>query len=914
MSRTTVAAFVLLLAVSLAAAHAPSDQQLAELTAQLRKHPADARLYLGRGEQRRFRREWAKALEDYRRARELDPKLSAVDLATGLLMLDSGRPGRAVPSLDRYVGAEPDRADGLIARARAKVRLGLWLPAVEDQTRAISLFRGDDMPPPELYLDRARALEATGEPAHLDEAIAGLEEGITRLGRPVTLKRALARLRERRGDVEPADGDAQPYAGAPVEDPAPGAIGTVAAAPAAVLVDFTSTTRYLANALDPGVGLAWIAPTFDDSSWGIGDFGVGYEAGTGAQNLIRTSVPVNTSSVYTRTTFAVSDASAVRSLFLGADYDDGYAAWLNGVEVYRSPEMPSGALSWNTRAVSHESSNAVVPNYGAGVDVTARALAALRSGDNVLAIAVFNTTLPSSDLVLVPRLDVNRQAKLTRGPYLQRGTPTALVVRWRTDTATDSRVRLGGAPGHLTLDVVDPAVTTEHVVAVGGLEPSTTYVYAIGSSAGDIAGGDLDHAFTTGPPAGTAKPTRIWVIGDSGTADARPRAVRDAYQAFTGSRATDLWLMLGDNAYQSGTDAEYQAAVFDVYPRLLATSVLWPTLGNHDGISARSSSQSGPYYDIFTLPRGAEAGGVPSGTEAYYAFDVANIHFICLDSYDLDRSPGGAMLTWLAADLRATRQEWVIAFWHHPPYSKGSHDTDFPSESTDMREFALPILEDAGVDLVLSGHSHDYERSFLLDGHYGTSNTLTPAMKLDPGSGRVGDGGPYSKFTEGPAPHEGAVYAVAGSSGQIAGGALNHPAMFLSLNTLGSMVLDVEGKELHASFLDAAGAVRDQFTIRKGHNLPPIAVAGGDLREECASRSGAWVTFDGSASHDPDSTPGTSDDIERFEWFEDLGMAAERLVGLGARVTAQLLLGDHRITLRVTDRGGLVSTDEIVAR
>src|SRR5216117_1053841 len=111
-------------------------------------------------------------------------------------------------------------------------------------------------------------------------------------------------------------------------------------------------------------------------------------------------------------------------------------------------------------------------------------------------------------------------------------------------------------------------------------------------------------------------------------------AVRDAYLAFTGSRHTDLWLMLGDNAYPDGTDAQYQAAVFDMYPALLHNSPVWPTLGNHDGQSADSATQSGPYYDIFTLPTQAEAGGVASGTEAYYSFDYGNMHFVVLDSFD----------------------------------------------------------------------------------------------------------------------------------------------------------------------------------------------------------------------------------------------------------------------------------------
>src|SRR3989441_6075348 len=404
-----------------------------------------------------------------------------------------------------------------------------------------------------------------------------------------------------------------------------------------------------------------------------------------------------------------------------------------------------------------------------------------------------------------------------RGPYLQTGTPTSVTVRWRTDVSTDSCVRYGTSLSSLTGQTCVTTSTTEHTVKLSSLSANTQYYYSIGTSAGSIAG-DSTYFFLTAPTTGTAKATRIWVLGDAGTASSEQRAVRDVYYNYTGSRHTDLWLMLGDNAYSDGTDSEYQTAVFDAtngYPTMLRKSVLWPTFGNHDGHSADSSSQSGPYYDIFTLPKSGEAGGVASGTEAYYSFNYANIHFVCLDSTDVDRSPSGAMLTWLKADLSANTQQWLIAYWHHPPYSKGSHDSDSESELQQMRQYANPILESHGVDLVLSGHSHAYERSYLLNGHYGSSSTLTSAMIVDKGDGRVDGNGAYEKPVV-LTPNKGAVYTVAGSSGQTSGGSLDHPAMYLSLNVLGSLVLDVNGPQLDAKFLNSSGSVQDHFTIKKG--------------------------------------------------------------------------------------------------
>ena len=418
---------------------------------------------------------------------------------------------------------------------------------------------------------------------------------------------------------------------------------------------------------------------------------------------------------------------------------------------------------------------------------------------------------------------------ITRGPYLQLGTPTSVVVRWRTDVATDSRVSRGTVAGQLTTNVDQATVTTEHEVTLTGLTPDTQYYYSVGSTASTLASG-ADFSFFTAPPAGTAQPTRIWVLGDSGTKGAIAASVRNGYTSFAAGRYTDVWLMLGDNAYDSGTDAEYQAAVFDMYPSYLRQSVLWSTIGNHDTASSTNPPLTIPHFQIFTNPTGGQAGGVPSGTEKYYSFDYGRIHFICLDSMTSSRTAGSAMLTWLQSDLESTTLDWIIAFWHHPPYTKGSHNSDTETQLVEMRTNILPILEAGGVDLVLTGHSHSYERSFLLDGHYGSSATLTPAMKLDAGSGREGGTGAYEK-PAGLAGNQGAVYAVAGNGGHVTnwdGGSTAefnpapHPAMFMSVLHLGSMVLDVDGNRLDAKMIRETGAVDDYFTIIKNvANTPP---------------------------------------------------------------------------------------------
>jgi len=173
------------------------------------------------------------------------------------------------------------------------------------------------------------------------------------------------------------------------------------------LIAFGSPTRWLANATDPGVGLAWTSFGFDDGGWTAGSYGVGYETAGGAEHLIASPVPAGAFSVYTRSHFQIADSGAIVRFELGADWDDGYIAWINGVEVYRSPQMPAGEPSWNTEAGLHEASNGMLPDYGLPIDLAA-AISALQDGDNVLAVGVWNNNAPaSSDLVVVPRLLVN---------------------------------------------------------------------------------------------------------------------------------------------------------------------------------------------------------------------------------------------------------------------------------------------------------------------------------------------------------------------------------------------------------------------------------------------------------------------------------------------------------------------------
>jgi PKD repeat protein len=583
----------------------------------------------------------------------------------------------------------------------------------------------------------------------------------------------------------------------------------IALATQTVLVPVGSTWTYLDTGVDPIPD--WNTVGFDDTAWLSGPSPLGY----GEWDLVTTidegdplDRPITN---WFRHEFTATGVTAFTALSMELRRDDGAVVYLNGVEMDRT-NMPTGTILSSTPAVLAIEGSDEATRIHYAWEATG-----LVEGTNVLAIEVHNISGLSADLSMDATLSAwDGPGAVVRGPYLQQNNTDGMTLRWQTEGPSDGRAWVGDAPGNLITTLDDLGLSSNHEITLTGLPAQSTWYYGVGSpDEGVLAGDDFDHRFTTNPPVGDAGPTRVWVLGDCGTTSTSQEAVRDAFTVWSAGQDPDMVMLLGDNAYNSGTQAEYQTAIFDMYTDTIRRSPMWSCIGNHDGYAASSLTQVGPYFDIFNFPKGGEVGGVASGTEAYYSFDYANIHFISLDSNGSDRAIDGPMLQWLEQDLAAANADWVIAFWHHPPYSQGSHNSDFETQLVEMRENAVPILEAWGVDLVLGGHSHSYERSYLIDGHHGLSSTYDGTEGKDEGDGDPASEGAYRKLSAGMAGNEGAVFAVAGSSGKVSGGLLSHPAMHLSISMLGSMVLDIDGNTLDAIFLNDLGIETDRFSIEK---------------------------------------------------------------------------------------------------
>lgn len=640
------------------------------------------------------------------------------------------------------------------------------------------------------------------------------------------------------------------------------------------LFPFESTWKYKDDGSNQGI--LWRDAGFNDAGWSSGAGQLGY--GDGDETTILNACGTVTQypscsnkyiTSYYRKSITIPSISSFSSIQLNMYLDDGAVVYINGQEVYRY-NMPTGTIAYNTTASGATSTD------GNSILTTSLTVPGsyLVAGTNQIAVEVHQNAGTSSDLTFdMEMLALSPSpggANISRGPYLQSVTSSSIILHWKTDAAVDSKVTYGTDSTNLNLEVVLTPTTTDHIVQLNGLTPFTKYFYSIGSSTGVIQSG-LDNYFITSPISGTEGKYTFWINGDCGTNTTHQENVRDRYIEYMNGKPTHGWLLLGDNAYNSGTESEYTNNFFNIYQgNVMKNMPLWPVLGNHDyaNSGARQNDHAVPYFDIFDLPSNAQAGGVPSNTEAFYSYDYGNVHFLALDSYGKEDNATrlydtlGAQVQWIKADLLANTKPWVVAYWHHAPYTMGSHNSDSESELVQIRQKFIRILERNGVDLILCGHSHDYERSKLMKGHYGTESTFNASVhNLSQSSGKY-DGTANSCTYLKDSTHqslEGTVYVLGGSSGKLSGtqASFPHAAMPYSNATIGgSLILQFEANRMDAKWLCNDGVIRDNFTIIKhASKRDTVTINYGDTIALSASWVGNYLWSNGSTTRNAAFSP-----------------------------------------------------------
>ncbi len=408
------------------------------------------------------------------------------------------------------------------------------------------------------------------------------------------------------------------------------------------------------------------------------------------------------------------------------------------------------------------------------------------------------------------------------GPFLQQMTPTGVHVKWETDYSGVGKVQVRNLENNSLTTFTDTQNTQLHDVAITGLEPGISYNYSISVNNAD----DFYNRpyFNISIPQNPVKDgLRIVALGDCGTGTSEQALLQQQLVQFTSRKKADALLLLGDNAYYAGLKNEYKSKFFDVYGTdLLPSTTLWPAPGNHD---YGDNTFSYPYYfDLFTLPTNAESGGLASLSESYYAYNIGDVHFISLDSFG---SADGKRMSdstskqfrWLVEDLKQNKQNWTIVYFHHPPFSLGSHNADQEAELTAIRKTIVPVFDKYKVDLVLTGHSHTYERSYPIKNFNGISAEFKAdlhATSLSNGFYNLNSSSCAYTQSEG-----GTIYCVAGASGWTGktSEGFPHKAMANSNATdVGAVILDFKENKMTFTYLNARGQIKDQFVKFRGVN------------------------------------------------------------------------------------------------
>lgn len=195
------------------------------------------------------------------------------------------------------------------------------------------------------------------------------------------------------------------------------------------------------------------------------------------------------------------------------------------------------------------------------------------------------------------------------------------------------------------------------------------------------AGGGTDFAFPL-----QAGSVRLAVIGDFGTGEQPQIDVAQQMEKSRGAFPFEFVITLGDNIYTGTQPSDFDEHFAVPYKALLDAGVqFYAALGNHDKTNER-------FYQPFHM-NGA----------TYYTYKKGPVHFFVLDSNYVNPP----QISWLQTELRAAGNgAWKICYFHHPLYSSAK----FHGPNLDLRKVLEPLLVKYGVDVVLAGHDHVYER------------------------------------------------------------------------------------------------------------------------------------------------------------------------------------------------------------
>jgi hypothetical protein len=311
---------------------------------------------------------------------------------------------------------------------------------------------------------------------------------------------------------------------------------------------------------------------------------------------------------------------------------------------------------------------------------------------------------------------------IARGPYLSNVLARSAVISWWTNIPTPGAVGWGTASA-TEHAVTDPAGSVQHhQVTVSGLAAGTSYIYSVtsGSAAGS---GTLRTAAKSGQTFSFA------AIGDFGG-----QSVGESQNAANiRSSGTQFVQTLGDNIYPaaglpdpnfSTTYSDFDARFFKQFGAVVRSQAFFPANGNKEYYG------DGEFWAAFPML---------GANHSWYSYNWGDAHITVLDA-EQPVAPGSAEYSFLQSDLAGAQSaKWRIVALQRPPYSSSSAN----ASSVPVRQYLVPLFDQYKVALVLSGNSHNYERSKVLK-----AGSVVPAGGVGTTyivSGAGGNG--FNKFT-----------------------------------------------------------------------------------------------------------------------------------------------------------------------
>lgn len=543
------------------------------------------------------------------------------------------------------------------------------------------------------------------------------------------------------------------------------------------LITAGSSWKYLDNGTNQGT--AWRATTINETGWKQGNAQLGY--GDGDE---RTVVNYGTSSsqkyitTYFRKTFSITNASQFLNYTLKVKRDDGVAVYVNGTEVYRN-NLATNA-SYTTLA-------SLASDDGGTFQTTTLSANTFISGNNTIAVEIHQNAANSSDI----SFDLELIGNTTTTPsvtqkHIRWGTTKnpleGLTLSWTNATAaTTDKIKWGYTTtfeqGIFNVASRSGYSSTSNkffsYTFPGSLNPNATLYYSLYDSVSGVW--SPQKTYTTSP-ALTTDTFTFAAVGDSRT----NVGVWNTISTLTNNRNPAFVVFNGD-IVDTGSSASQWNAWFDNGSNLINNKLILHAQGNHDVASASY------YQNIFDLPKNNTA-----QTELYYAVDYGEAIFICLNS----ESPSDtAQYNWLVSTLAANaNKKWKIISFHRPFYTVGPHAGEMDAYwNTWFKAF-----DDYGVDLILTGHDHLYER-------------------FKPINRKVSTTTPVANY--GSLPNEGRCQVVCGGAGAPLYSAGSSSLLQAFKSDYHYVIFNVTGTAMCGTVYDDSNAVIDSFCINKTNQI-----------------------------------------------------------------------------------------------